>query len=729
MAQPVELGDALADTKRRIGLPPEHRFDLGVLFVHGVGEQTRGDTLTEAGDAMVDWLRREYEPAGEVTVLDVALRQPSEDSLAAAHAVVRIRADKTRPEEQKQWVLAEAWWAEVFRPATFAELAGWGVVFGPWVFVTQAQAIWQRAEVPADLPMPWRLALLPIVWLIVGASLLLAAAAGLAATVLALGLLGLALLPIPVIPDLARNAQRTLGMGVGDAYVLTRSPIRFSAMTSEVRSDLHALRQHATNVGVMAHSQGAAVAWAALKREALEPPPVLKPGEQASQAKQAPIRLFITYGQALRKLTFLLMLARRTVPTTDGQAAAVAAVLFVIVAIIEAAIGMPHPIVFLGALALAMLSEFSLLFAARRLNDKAHSEIRKDWLNVQAKAPEMRWLDLWASADVVPNGPLRIEQVHSYKIRNVGSPVDHVVYWRNPSEFITIVASQTGPLGGLGEPSGAGGLDAPRLVVAAMRRHARVMLLVWARIVVFAAALAAAVVAWETTSVGQSVIDVMGRIPLINELVKAPAADWLVRGIGVGAALAAGGLFWVVCGGAWGRLAGLDDETYFTAASRHLWQPAIWIAVPAVCVAMPVVATLALWSLNHHTAAWVYALSMVLLVPLALTVLSGGGVTLGHKGATHTLRESARRIVPRAVVGNLIVAGLTGILVAAPIVVLVITRTWDIVPLEAGLIGLVLAVEGVRRYLAFAQLFACELKDMPTTDTVGQSASSFERAP
>ena len=376
-----------------------------------------------------------------------------------------------------------------------------------------------------------------------------------------------------------------------------------------------------------------------------------------------------------------------------------------------------------------MLSEVPLLFAARRLNAMARKEISSDLMKVHAKAPEMRWLDLWASADLVPNGPLGIGPVHSYMIRNVGSPVDHVVYWRNLSEFITIVASQTGPLGGLGGPSGAGGLAAPRLVVAAMRRHARVMLLIWARIVVFAATLAAAVVAWETKSVGQSVIEVMGRIPLINELVKAPA-DWLVRGIGVGAAVAAGGLFWVVCGGAWGRLAGLDDETYFTAAHRQLWQPAIWIAVPAACVAMPVVATLALWSFNHHMAAWVYALSMMVLVPLALTVLSGGGVTLGNTGETHTLRESARRIVPREVLGNLIVAGLIGILVAWPITFWLIARTWE-VPLvtEAGLIGVVLAVEGGRRYLAFAQLFARKVEEMPTTDTVGQSASSFERAP
>ena len=38
--------------------PDPDSHDLGVVFVHGIGEQRPGDLLTEAGDAMVAWLSR-----------------------------------------------------------------------------------------------------------------------------------------------------------------------------------------------------------------------------------------------------------------------------------------------------------------------------------------------------------------------------------------------------------------------------------------------------------------------------------------------------------------------------------------------------------------------------------------------------------------------------------------------------------------------------------------------
>lgn len=36
-------------------------YQVGVLFVHGMGEQSRGDTIGDMGEALTDWLRREDE--------------------------------------------------------------------------------------------------------------------------------------------------------------------------------------------------------------------------------------------------------------------------------------------------------------------------------------------------------------------------------------------------------------------------------------------------------------------------------------------------------------------------------------------------------------------------------------------------------------------------------------------------------------------------------------------
>jgi hypothetical protein len=33
------------------------RYDLGVLFVHGIGQQARGQTLTAWADPVIRWLR------------------------------------------------------------------------------------------------------------------------------------------------------------------------------------------------------------------------------------------------------------------------------------------------------------------------------------------------------------------------------------------------------------------------------------------------------------------------------------------------------------------------------------------------------------------------------------------------------------------------------------------------------------------------------------------------
>jgi len=68
----------------------DERADLGVLFVHGIGEQRRGETLTQFGEpllAWIDtWLRRERD-AQHVVARPVAarLQPPLLDGTPPAH--------------------------------------------------------------------------------------------------------------------------------------------------------------------------------------------------------------------------------------------------------------------------------------------------------------------------------------------------------------------------------------------------------------------------------------------------------------------------------------------------------------------------------------------------------------------------------------------------------------------------------------------------------------------
>ena len=92
-------------------------FELGVLFVHGIGEQQQYSTLARFGGALQRWLRRWEEgrrdeaPYGRVApppVVDVIAVDPHPDGADGqkqpAHAEVAVGSDK-------KWLLAEAWWA------------------------------------------------------------------------------------------------------------------------------------------------------------------------------------------------------------------------------------------------------------------------------------------------------------------------------------------------------------------------------------------------------------------------------------------------------------------------------------------------------------------------------------------------------------------------------------------------------------------------------------------
>ena len=162
--------------------PDGKDFALGVLFVHGIGTQARGQTLAEWGGALFGWLEqrcaalerrsREWakpedvarwqrqleasewgaaeppalpEPEGaadaapgpapccSVALEETRFQDPS-DPIAPGHSRMALRsvaADGRVTTER--WLLAESWWAETFSPPPFAELVRWCLTIVPWV--------------------------------------------------------------------------------------------------------------------------------------------------------------------------------------------------------------------------------------------------------------------------------------------------------------------------------------------------------------------------------------------------------------------------------------------------------------------------------------------------------------------------------------------------------------------------------------------------------------------
>lgn len=698
-----ELGPAIRETAQSRGLPRKLPYDLGVLLVHGIGEQQRGDTLTEAGDLLLEWLARRAEATGsaagvDLNLMDVVSRQASRDDIAGAHALIRI-TPPTDGGPPANWVVAESFWADVFRPATFTELASWGVFIGPWAFAAQVRGIIQRMETAAQVPTWLRSALLPIIWVVAGAMFLLAAFVGLAVTVLALALVILAFTSVPFLADFARSAQRTLANGVGDAYVLTRSPIRFGAMSSQVRSDLEDLCRESRAVAVIAHSQGSAVAWHAIKHGLTDNPLADSPVAEH-------LKLFLTYGQAVRKLTFMRLIAEMSL-TQHGIVASLGAG-FALFAVAEYFVVGPGILMAITVL-LAIVAEALLVTRAIPAWRQSGTKIQADWDKVHAAAPGLEWLDLWASADPVPGGPLDLDRrpISTYKIRNLASSIlDHVVYWKNGTEFLAVVVTRLFQLGGPRQY--AFELTDPVLLVSVMRRHARVLLLLAMRVLLAGAAAAGALQAWWTPGFSAGVMTFLGglNLPLVDQFFDTPP-DWLRSLAGVIVVLVAAVLAWAPFGAAWSFLAAADQDTYFQGImKRPLWDWRWWTLAAAVS-ATAVGVGLLLVVLGDPALAGAYALATGFATLLGLTVISSGGRTLTDAETPENPMAAVRRVTGRAQTSIAATAAAALIIVALPVVVALL---WNAalgatLAVEGVVLSAVFLIEGAREYRAFARKF------------------------
>ena len=699
-----ELGPTIRAAAKSRGLRKRLPYDLGVLLVHGIGEQQRGDTLTEAGDLLLEWLSRRADATGseagvELNLMDVVDRQTSRDDIAGAHALVRI-TPSAKGGKPANWVVAESFWADVFRPATFTELASWGVFIGPWAFAAQVRSILQRMETAVEVPDWLRPALLPIIWVVAGAMFLLGAFVGLAVTVLALALVILALTNIPFLADFARSTQRTLANGVGDAYVLTRSPIRFGAMASQVRADLEDLSKESRAVAVVAHSQGTAVAWHAIKHGLTDDP-------STDSAVAQHLKLFLTYGQAVRKLTFMNLIAEMSL-TRPGILALVGAG-FALAALAEFFVVGPGWLMLI-TVPLAIAAEALLVARVMPVWKQSQDKIEGDWDKVHAAAPKLEWLDLWASADPVPGGPLDLDRrpiISTYKIRNLASSIlDHVVYWKNGAEFLAVLASRLFELGG--PPQYASERNDPVLLVSVMRRHARVLLLMAMRVVLAGAAVAGALQAWWTPGFSAGVMDFLAalHLPLVGSFFDAPP-DWTRSLAGVIVVLVAAVLAWTPFSAVWSYLAAADLDTYFLGImKRPLWDWRWW-TLAAAFAASAVGAGLLLGVLGAPALAGAYAVATGFATLLALTIMSSGGKTLTDADTPENPMAAVQRVTGRTETSIAATAAAAVILIAIPVVV---GFFWNAalgpaLAVEGVVLSAVLLIEGAREYRAFSAKF------------------------
>lgn len=640
---PVPRDDAVETPP---GDPQEPKpYRLGILFVHGMGEQERGDTITQMGDALSDWFRRSLanreERVTDFSIREATLRgsQSTTGTTAVsvsglAHASVVLTGPDKEGTRSEEWLLAESWWADAFRPATFSELAAWAIAVGPWLIASQEAGLRQRMRLANanQRPALWRRALdVLLSWLVIFLAALVAAVI----TPLAIGLLALSLIPVPGVSGAIRGLVQNLSGSFGDLLVLVRSPVRFAAMAERVRSDIDWVHERADRVMVVAHSQGSAVSWHAIRRTA-----------QVGAKDRSRVDLFLTFGQAFRKLKALHRIHTRA-PGVDqfwfGILATLSTLLILAAALQtatavgtligeEGSVGEAWALVYgnvlaaAGLLAVLGVVQFILRTQAEDNDDQSEIDILKDLRKVQEVFQDFAWIDLWASADPAPNGPLfkkPVDGVRSVRIRNLASTVfDHSVYWSNVTEFVSAVAYAASSLVDW-SPLGPESVPA-RLREASSVRERRVSMLALGRVAVFAGLIG---VLWALRDflpeIGTEVLRFVQTLPFVPE---AWLTNWhsIWKGVVAAALLAAAaGLTWWILSGVWNAVIRQDEGAFFGDGDQPVFTPlaAVW-AVAALAV--PTAALLCLWLLaNRGDGLILYAVMGVLGILIVVVLLRG----------------------------------------------------------------------------------------------------------
>src|SRR5262245_30763193 len=221
----------------------ERQYNLGVLFVHGMGTQKAGQTLAQWGDALIACISRNWTLS--VTVQRAGARRPTVRKEMEAILTLREK------DQSERWLLAEAWWAEAFQSPTYRELLSWSVRALPWAVAAHiAQRYWwvttSREGRAARLGR-----IIASVQLIVVLFI----------SPLLIGLLGIGALLglVPKFRPFVLGIQSTLTASVGDCLAFVESPIRAAYIRTRIGDQLKRMVHSCQRTVVIAHSEGAAV--------------------------------------------------------------------------------------------------------------------------------------------------------------------------------------------------------------------------------------------------------------------------------------------------------------------------------------------------------------------------------------------------------------------------------------------------------------------------------------
>ncbi|MGK9147241.1 hypothetical protein KXS11_06410 [Plantibacter flavus] len=389
-------------------------FDVGFLFVHGIGQQRKGSTLAEAGDALHRYIGTEFAPAPPTDDPTLSMSDVHLTDDGPAHGTIRFAPSSDTTAE---WLLAESHWAETFLPPSASATVRWLSMRAPYLLLSRAteglveswRAWWNRPQYwwRIALQMIWIFAAVPIGVVLV--------------VVLLIAVFLRTLIPFAWVQTILGQIEAILTSFLGDSYLFTASAVSSTAMSTRVAEEIDWIRARAKRVIVVAHSQGASVATQAL-------------------ATLDPVEVLVTYGAGISQLAWLRSRAATCFAVVFWSViwvVGLAGVVVTVVQAIEVTRGGSLP-PWLWAVMLFLWPV--LLGGAGRLRDGIAGSRRNVVLTAKPQVLAHRWLDLWASADPVSGGPSTghvfagTESVRLWNRGNVG--LDHSGYFANRVEFV-----------------------------------------------------------------------------------------------------------------------------------------------------------------------------------------------------------------------------------------------------------------------------------------------------
>ncbi len=109
------------------------RHDLGVLFVHGIGTQRRGDTLSRSAAAVYRqldaWCSGQSIDGLRPRIAETWLAEG--DDGTAGPARCRLLLEGSPDDGGQSWLLAESHWADTFHAVRYHQMLWWALVSVP----------------------------------------------------------------------------------------------------------------------------------------------------------------------------------------------------------------------------------------------------------------------------------------------------------------------------------------------------------------------------------------------------------------------------------------------------------------------------------------------------------------------------------------------------------------------------------------------------------------------